>query len=159
MKKRKLLLYGGLTSVLLLVVGWSFGNMKLYDYDKTIVIEQAKDLSFQSKLPMKVPFDDMEVSNSMVKPDKEGMTVTIANIPNKEHLDIVISKEIPEIKGESERVEIRQGIEGQFISDYSGKRSLVWQEKNVNYQIIYYYKFTPKEVSKNKFIKIADSFE
>ncbi|WP_223702572.1 hypothetical protein [Sutcliffiella deserti] len=159
MKRRKLLLYGVLTLFVLLAVGWSVGNMKLYSYDNTNLLEEAKELPFQAKLPTKVPFDEMEVSNSTVTPDKEEMTVVISNIPNKEHLEIAISKESPSLKGEIEMVEIGQGIQGKFISDYSGKRSLSWQENNVNYQIFYYYKLTPKEVSKSKFIKMAESFE
>lgn len=50
-------------------------------------------------------------------------------------------------------------LTGLFVPDENGKRILSWQDDGLHYEIVYYPKITPKEVSKKQLIRMAESFE
>ncbi|MGD6831118.1 hypothetical protein ACQCT5_03075 [Sutcliffiella halmapala] len=145
---------GGIT------IGWSNWSGKMYEYNHSDFSKQIEGLPFEAKVPTKVPFEKTNVSSSNFDFEKHEIVVTLTNL-HKETLEVRISgKEIEYKKGfEEESVRLGDELQGVFFSDGSGKRILTWQDNDLNYEITYYYKLTPKEVSKEQLIKMAESFE
>ncbi|MGM0837934.1 MAG: hypothetical protein ACQEV7_17480 [Bacillota bacterium] len=145
---------GGIT------IGWSSWSGKMYDYNHSDFAKQIEDLPFESKVPTKVPLKEMNVSTSNIDINQQQIVVTLSNI-HKETLDVRITDNKIEYKDglEKESVRLGGGLQGIFLPDYSGKRILTWQENDIYFEITYYYKFTPIEVSKKQLIKMAESFE
>ncbi|MCG1022891.1 DUF4367 domain-containing protein [Sutcliffiella horikoshii] len=157
-KKRMISFALLLTFMVGLFIGWWVWNGKLYEYDQQPFYMAAENLPFEKKIPTKVPFEEMEVSQRNLDADKESLTVTLSNI-NKEYIDVYIgAKETEGLESmKQQKVQIG-GRNGAFISDEEGKRILAWQENDIHYQITYYYKLTPKEVSKKQLIQMAEAF-
>ncbi|TYS68253.1 DUF4367 domain-containing protein [Sutcliffiella horikoshii] len=147
-----------LTFLVGLIVGWSTWKGKLYEYDHETFQSIAASLTFENKVPMEMPFKGLEVSQRNFEKEKEKLNVTLTNI-NKETLEVYIGKEPKESFDElvGEEVQINNS-RGTFISKDSGKSILAWQENDVHYQITYFYKLTPKEVSKKALIRMAEGF-
>jgi hypothetical protein len=128
MRKRNWIAFGILLSIgILTLVGWSSWNNQLYDYENTTLSELAEGLSFQAKTPVKVPFKEMELTNRKLDRHKDELVVTLANVPNMQNIIVKISKEAPEWTSKAEKtdVEIGDGLKGQFIPEYEGKRSII----------------------------------
>ncbi|WP_404442853.1 DUF4367 domain-containing protein [Sutcliffiella horikoshii] len=159
MTKRKIRGMAILLTVLVgLTIGWSIWNGKLYEYDHEAFQAIAESLTFEKKIPMKMPFKKLEVSQRNLNKVEEKLNVTLTNV-NKETMEVYIGIEPKEsfdgLKGEEVQINNNRGT---FISEDSGKRILAWQEDDVHYQITYFYKLTPKEVSKKTLIRMAEAF-
>ena len=142
------------------MIGWSIGSGKMYDYDSSTIRELNNGRSFEYRIPTKVPFKDMKITES--KMDNSGQQLVIALMnKNKEFLDIRITttpvQHDEDIK--IEKVNIGQNSKGSFISNHDGKRILYWQDDGVYYETTYFIKLLPSEVSKKQLIKMAESFE
>ncbi|WP_339146639.1 MULTISPECIES: DUF4367 domain-containing protein [unclassified Sutcliffiella] len=158
LKKRMIGLALLLTFMVGLAIVWSIWNGKLYEYNREPFYMAAENLPFEKKIPTYVPFKEMEVAQRNLDADKESLTVTLSNI-NKEYMDVYIGvKETEAFKSmKQQKIHIGEN-NGVFISDEEGKRILAWEENDVNYEITFYYKLTPKEVSKKQLIKMAEAF-
>lgn len=145
---------GGIT------IGWSYWNGKMYEYNHTEFSKKIEGLSLEVKVPTKVPFEKMNVSSSKFDSEKQEMVVTLTNL-HKETLEVRITENEVEYKEglEKESVLLGEGLQGIFLPDDSGKRMIAWRDNDLNYEITYYYKLTPYEVSKEQLIKMAESFE
>jgi hypothetical protein len=145
--------------ILLATVGW-LNRGKMYDFDHSEVKKELAmyNLPFEAKIPSKVPLVDMWLYEA--NHDDEQVTVTLMNV-NKDALGIRISKNSFHYKDDVKQKEIIIGKEkqGGFIPDDSGKRILYWEDDGVYYEITYYSKLTPMEISKKQLVKMAESFE
>jgi hypothetical protein len=73
-------------------------------------------------------------------------------------MDIRITSSKPKYAADKiERVKIGHDIYGNFIPNVDGRRILTWKDE-MYYEIIFYPKLTPKEVSKTQLIQMAESF-
>lgn len=146
--------------ILIVIIGWSSFRGKMYDFDNTEVIQQIEmfDLPYETKIPSEVPLVEMNLYES--KYENEQVTVTLIN-RDKDALDIRISENSFNYKAdlEQENIVIGKEKQGFFIPNDSGKRILYWNDEGVNYEITYYSKLTPKEISKKQFVKMAESFK
>jgi hypothetical protein len=144
-----------LTSIGAILFMWSELGGRMYDLHYT---PKASQMSFEFKTPTQVPFAEMKVTDFSVGEDQReaGMSLLNADI---NMMDIRITSSKPEYeKGEVERVKIGHDIFGEFIPDDSGRRILTWKD-DMYYEVIYYPKLTPKEVSKTQLIQMAESFQ
>jgi len=149
-----LIIIGGIT------IGWSNWNGKMYEYNHSEFSKHIEGLSFEAKVPTKVPFNKMKVSSPNFDSEKHEIVVTLTNL-HIETLEVRITdNELEYIEGlEKESVRIGEELQGVFFPDVSGKRILSWQDEGLYYEITYFYKFSPKELSKEQLIKMAESFE
>lgn len=162
MSKSKVITFSFLFGLILIVlIEWSSLRGKMYDYNYSDVAKQIEieSLSFETKIPTKVPFEEMYVYESRSDGEKQ-VTVRLFN-KHKNALDIRIASNIIDYKDDLKQKDVRIGknLEGVFISNDSGKRILSWKDEGINYEITYYSKLTPKEISKQQLIKMAESFE
>lgn len=143
-----------------IMIGWSIWSGKMYAYNHIDFSEKIAVLSFEAKVPTIVPFKEMNVSTSNIDINKKQIIVTLTNI-HKETLNVRITKDPIELKEgfEKENVRLGEGLQGVFFPDASGKRILIWQDEDLYYEITYYYKLSPKEVSKKQLIKMGESFQ
>ncbi|QST01051.1 hypothetical protein IMZ31_05650 [Pontibacillus sp. ALD_SL1] len=140
-----------------LAIGWYTFRGKVYDAHLAEDIEQMDKLSFEVKTPTKVPFKEMKVMDVEID-GKQQAVISLINV-DKERLDIQMSELKPEFSGvTSEQVVIGEDSQAKFIPNLSGRRILTWQEDDVFYEIIFYPKLTPREVSKRQLVKMAESF-
>ncbi|KAB8126011.1 hypothetical protein F9U64_20990 [Gracilibacillus oryzae] len=139
-------------------IGWSAVRAKMYDFNLTEASELTENHSYEMMTPTKVPFKEMKVTDLNVAEDKQTAVISLINA-DKNMLDIQITKTKPEYPADKkETVKIGNNISGEFIPDDTGRRILTWQKDELYYEIIYYYKLTPSEVSETQLIKMAASF-
>ena len=114
--------------------------------------------SFKASFPTKVPFEEMLLYD--FGSNKQEVEFTLINV-DKEFLRIKITKdeiEYPEgIK--KENIKIGSDLKGKFIPEHSGSRVILWEDEELSYEIAYFYKLTPSDVSKEQLIKMAESFK
>ncbi|WP_406686470.1 hypothetical protein [Rossellomorea vietnamensis] len=115
-------------------------------------------MTFNFKTPTQVPFAEMKVTNFSVGEDQQEAEMSLLNA-DINMMDIRISSSKPDYEADKiERVKIGQDMYGDFISDDSGRRILTWKD-DLYYEVTYYPKLTPKEVSKTQLIQMAESFD
>ncbi|TYS55921.1 hypothetical protein FZC74_17840 [Sutcliffiella horikoshii] len=113
-----------LTFLVGLTVGWSIWKGKLYEYDHEAFQSIAASLTFENKVPMEVPFEELEVSQRNFDKQNEKLNVTLTNV-NKETLEVYIGIEPKESLDELKEEEVQiNNNRGTFISKDSGKRIL-----------------------------------
>lgn len=142
-----------------LAVNWSIMRSQMYDYNTSEVMKKIERSNFplDVKIPTKVPFEEMSMLESgatdhqlrvrLLNKDKNVIEYRITNIP------ITYSKEIKQRK-----VVIHSNIEAVFIPKDTMKRILSWQDGDLYYEITYFSKVTPSELSKKQLVKMAESF-
>ncbi|MCA0151036.1 hypothetical protein LCD52_20065 [Rossellomorea vietnamensis] len=142
-------------SILTILFIWSELRGRMYDLH---YIPKASEMTFEFKTPTQVPFAKMKVTDFSVGEDQREAGISLLNA-DINMMDIRITSSKPEYeKGEVERVKIGHDIFGEFIPDDSGRRILTWKD-DMYYEVIYYPKLTPKEVSKTQLIQMAESFQ
>lgn len=161
-KKRKNIVktFAVLLAVIVVVtIGWSTLSGQMYEYKSSEVAKEVDHLPFDTKIPTKVPFKEMSVWESNSEGEQQ-VVVGLSNV-DKESLDIRITNNSIEYPNDLERKNVRIGkdIEGVFIPADSNKRILSWQDDGIHYEITYFSKITPMEVSKKQLVKMAESFE
>lgn len=130
----------------------------MYDLDLSEAVKYMETLTFKAKIPTKAPFQNMKTVQTKIEDNK--MTIELIN-SDKNCLDIIIAKHNKPFSNDvkKENIIIHNNLEGIFIPDASGKRILLWKDRGIYYQITYYPKISPKEVSKNQLINMAESFK
>lgn len=130
----------------------------MYDLDHSQAAEHMENLTVKAKIPTKAPFQNMKIVQTKIEDNK--MTIELIN-SDKNCLDIIIAKHNTPFSNDvkKENVNINNDLKGIFIPDASGKRILQWKDRGIYYQITYYPKISPKEVSKNQLINMAESFK
>lgn len=131
----------------------------MYDFDATEVRKEIEldHLPFETKLPTQVPFKNM----SLLESGSDGKTFVKVTLFNKDKnvLDFRISSNGFQYTDDTKKTRIGKNIDGMFVPDEAGNRILSWQDEGIYYEIIYYPKLTPKELSKNQLVKMAESFK
>ncbi|WP_147536162.1 DUF4367 domain-containing protein [Bacillus marasmi] len=143
-----------------IMIGWSAGRAELYDYDYSNIGDLNDGLLFDYMIPTKVPFEEMKITDSKIENSGQQLVIELMN-KNKEFIDIRISTN-PVQYDENikiEKVSIGNNAQGFFIPNDEGKRILSWQNDGFYYEITYFFKLTPSEVSKKQLIKMAESFK
>ncbi|MFN7252897.1 MAG: hypothetical protein ACK4M9_19315 [Anaerobacillus sp.] len=163
MFKRKIVTFLILVGLILTaVLGWSSFRGKMYEYENSETIKQIEmyNLSYEIKLPNKVPFEEMWLYETNFDKNGEQVTVMLMN-KNKDTLGIRISNKdfIYEADSGQNNIIIGKEKNGVLIPDNSGKRILYWNDEGINYEITYYSKLTPKEISKKQLVMMAESFK
>ncbi|MCR8848220.1 hypothetical protein NQ095_07385 [Rossellomorea sp. SC111] len=144
-----------LASIGAIMFVWSELRGRMYDLDYT---PKASQMSFEFKTPTKVPFSEMKVTDFSVGEVQQEAEISLLNA-DINMMDIRISSSKPEYEADKiERVKIGHDMYGDFISDDSGRRILAWKDVKY-YELIYYPKLSPKEVSKTQLIQMAESFQ
>ncbi|MGG4166262.1 hypothetical protein ABEW00_02085 [Rossellomorea vietnamensis] len=139
-------------SILIILFVWSELRGRMYDLHYT-----PKD-NYAFKTPTKVPFAEMKVSDFSVVEDQREAEMSLVNA-DKNMMDIRITSSKPEYTADKiEKVKIGHDIYGDFIPNDSGRRVITWKDDRY-YEVIYYPKLTPKEVSKTQLIQTAESFQ
>jgi len=139
------------------IISRSAFNEKMYDFNFPLTSNQTESFPFEIKTPTQVPFAEMKVSDFKIRKDKEEVVISLLNA-DLNMIDIRISElESEYAEDKKERVTIENNVLGDFISNDSDRRILTWEDDKF-YEIIYYPTLTPKELSKTKLIKMAESF-
>ncbi|MEI2666518.1 hypothetical protein [Rossellomorea sp. LJF3] len=134
---------------------WSELRERMYDLHYT---PKASQMTFEFKTPTQVPFAEMKVTDFTVGEDQREAEMSLLNA-DINMMDIRISSSKPEYEADKiERVEIGQDMYGDFIPNDAGRRILTWKD-DLYYEMIYYPKLTPREVSKTQLIQMAESFK
>ncbi|MGG3915060.1 hypothetical protein [Rossellomorea vietnamensis] len=142
-------------SILSILFVWSELRDRMYDLHYT---PNASQMAFEFKAPTKVPFAEMKVTDFSVGEDQGEAEMSLLNA-DINMMDIRISSSKPEYaKDNIEKVKIGSDFYGDFIPNDSGRRVLTWKDE-MYYEVIYYPKLTPKEVSKTQLIQMAESFQ
>lgn len=142
-------------SILTILIIWSEPRDRMYDLHYT---PKENIMTFNFKTPTQVPFAEMKVTNFSVGEDQQEAEMSLLNA-DINMMDIRISSSKPDYEADKiERVKIGQDMYGDFISDDSGRRILTWKD-DLYYEVTYYPKLTPKEVSKTQLIQMAESFD
>ncbi|PFA69724.1 hypothetical protein CN378_02850 [Bacillus sp. AFS015802] len=137
-----------------IILVWSEFRERMYDLYYT---PKASQMTFEFKTPTQVPFAEMKVNDFSVGEDQQEAEMSLNADINM--MDIRISSSKPEYEADKvERVKIGHDTFGDFIPNNSGRRILAWKD-DMYYEIIYYPKVTPKEVSKIQLIQMAESFQ
>ena len=141
-------------------ISWSIGRGTMYDYDYSAIRELNKGQPVDYRIPTKVPFKDMKIIESKMDDSGQQMVIVLMN-KNKEFLDIRITTKPVQYDEDIkiEKVNIGHNAHGSFIPNDDGKRILSWKNKDFYYEITYFIKLMPSEVSKKQLIKMAESFE
>ncbi len=142
------------------MIGWSIGRGTMYDYDSSAIRELNNGRSFDYRIPTKVPFKDMKIIESKMDNSGQQLVIVLMN-KNKEFLDVRITTNPVQYDEDIkiEKVNIGHNSKGSFIPNHDGKRILSWQDDGFYYEITYFIKLMPSEVSKKQLIKMAESFE
>ncbi|WP_226673544.1 hypothetical protein [Rossellomorea aquimaris] len=143
------------TSILIILFVWSELRGRMYDLHYT---PKASQMSFEFKTPTQVPFTEMKVTEFSVGKDQQEAEMSLLNA-DKNMIDIRVTSSKPQYaKDKIKRVKIGHDFYGEFIPNDSGRRVLTWKD-DMYYEVIYYAKLTPKEVSKTQMIQMAESFQ
>ncbi|WP_175989226.1 hypothetical protein [Bacillus sp. Marseille-Q1617] len=155
------ILTGGII-VFLVFINWSNLTGEMYRFDNADLSAKLEVLSFESKVLVLVPFEEMKIFDTELTRDgtKQHYEITLMN-KDKDTLVYSVSNYEEEILSEtdSEKVEFRSGVAGKYIPDDNGKRRLYWRQGEVNYGITYHPKVTPNDLSKGRLIEMAESVE
>lgn len=144
-----------LVSIISIILVWSELRGRMYDLH---YIPKVSQMSFEFKTPTKVPFAEMKVTNFSVGLEQQEAEMSLLNA-DINMMDIGISSSKPEYEADNiERVKIGHDTYGEFIPNDSGRRILTWKDE-IYYEIIYYPKVTPEEISKTQLIQMAESFQ
>ncbi|UXH43894.1 hypothetical protein N5C46_20000 [Rossellomorea vietnamensis] len=142
-------------SILTILFVWSELRGRMYDLH---YIPKASQMTFEFKTPTQVPFAEMKVTDFSVSGDHQEAEMSLLNA-DINMMDIRISSSKPEYsKDKIEKVKIGSESYGEFIPNDSGRRVITWKD-DMYYEVIYYPKLTPKEVSKTQLIQMAESFK
>ena len=142
-------------SILIILFVWSELRGRMYDLHYT---PKASQMSFEFNMPTQVPFAEMKVTDFSVGKDQQEAEISLLNA-DKNMIDIRVTSSKPQYaKDKIERVKIGHDFYGEFIQNDSGRRVLTWKD-DLYYEVIYYAKLTPKEVSKTQMIQMAESFQ
>ncbi|KPL57957.1 hypothetical protein [Rossellomorea vietnamensis] len=154
--KRKIIFTAILfASIITIIFVWSELRGRMYDLHYT---PKASQMTFEFKTPTQVPFAEMKVTDFSVGGDQQEAEMSLLNA-DINMMDIRISSSKPEYaKDKIERVKIGSDFYGEFIPNDSGRRVLTWKDE-MYYEVIYYPKLTPNEVSKTQLIQMAESFQ
>ncbi|PRX75966.1 hypothetical protein B0G93_111100 [Bacillus sp. V-88] len=154
-KRKRLYSVIVVASILTILFIWSELRDRMYDLHYT---PKASQMTFEFKTPTQVPFAEMKVTGFTVGEDQREAEMSLLNA-DINMMDIRISSSKPEYEADKiERVKIGHDIYGDFIPDIAGRRVLSWKD-DLYYEVTYYPKLTPKEVSKTQLIQMAESFQ
>lgn len=59
-----------------ITIGWSSLNVEMYDYHGSEVAEQMDSFPFKTKIPTKVPLEDMELLDVKIEENKQQAVIT-----------------------------------------------------------------------------------
>ncbi|QHE62693.1 hypothetical protein FHE72_17925 [Rossellomorea vietnamensis] len=154
-KRKRLYCVILVASILTILFIWSELRGRMYDLHYT---PKESIMTSDFKTPTQVPFPEMKVTNFSVGEDQQEAEMSLLNA-DINMMDIRISSSKPEYAADKiERVKIGHDIYGDFIPDIAGRRVLSWKD-DLYYEVTYYPKLTPKEVSKTQLIQMAESFD
>ncbi|KGP73462.1 DUF4367 domain-containing protein [Pontibacillus yanchengensis] len=156
MNKKKVIIFILLLgAIIVILVGWAVSRGKMYDFNYSEIVEKMESTPFNASFPTKVPFEEMFLYD--FGSNNQEVEFTLFNV-DKEFLRIKITKdeiEYPEgIK--KENIKIGSDLKGKYIP---GSRVILWEDEDLLYEIAFFYKLTPSEVSKEQLIKMAESFK
>ncbi|MDX8344980.1 hypothetical protein [Rossellomorea sp. YZS02] len=121
-------------------------------------LQYTSKSNHEFKFPSQVPFAEMIVTDFSVGENQQTAAISLLNA-DKNMMDIRITSSKPEYESEkTKRVKIGEDMYGEFIPNDSGRRVLTWKD-DLYYEVIYYAKLTPKEVSKTQMVQMAESFQ
>ncbi|KAA0563483.1 DUF4367 domain-containing protein [Bacillus sp. CH30_1T] len=158
-KKKKIIIFALLLgAIIVILVGWSVSRGKMYDYNYSEVAKKLETAPFNTNIPTKVPFEDMQLYD--FGSNNQKVEFTLFNV-DKEFLTVNILKDEIEYPKEikKENIKIGRDVNGKYIPEHSGKRIILWQHGDLFYEIAFSYKLTPIEISKEQLIKMAESFK
>ncbi|MEL3971415.1 DUF4367 domain-containing protein [Rossellomorea oryzaecorticis] len=162
MWKRMLFIMAVIAAGYLIFINWSNLTGKMYSFDNEQLAAKLEILSFESKVPVLVPFEEMKIFDTKLKRDgtKQHYEITLMN-KHKETLVYSVANHEEEIDSgtKTEKVEIGSGITGKYIPNENGIRRLFWRHGDVYYGITYHPKVTPHDLSKGRLIEMAESIE
>jgi hypothetical protein len=162
MWKRMLFILAGIAAGFLIFISWSNLTGKMYSFDNTELPAKLEVLSFESKVPVLVPFEEMKIFDTELKRDgtKQHYEITLMN-KNKETLVYSVANHEVEIRSETEteKIKVGSGITGKYIPNDNGIRKLFWKQGDVYYGITYHPKVTTRDLSKGRLIEMAESIE
>jgi hypothetical protein len=162
MRKRMLFILAGIAAGFLIFISWSNLTGKMYSFDNEQLAAKLEVLSFESKVPVLVPFEEMKLFDAELSSEgtSQHYKITLMN-KHKETLVYSVANHEVEIRSETEteKVEVGSGITGKYIPNDNGIRRLLWRQGDVYYGITYNPKVTPRDLSKGRLIEMAESIE
>ncbi|WP_335870142.1 hypothetical protein [Bacillus sp. 2205SS5-2] len=96
----------------------------MYDYNYSEVAKKLETAPFNTNIPTKVPFEDMQLKD--FGSNNQKVEFTLFNV-DKEFLTVNILKDEIEYPKEikKENIKIGRDVNGKYIPDHSGKRIIL----------------------------------
>ncbi|ASF41353.1 hypothetical protein CEH05_20150 [Halobacillus halophilus] len=134
-------------------------EVRLYDYDRSLVVEKSDKLPEDALLPKQLPFKvtDIQVSNEMA-----AGQITAISFQNKHNsvVSLLISEVgwNPGVSYESEPIKISDEWMGEYILEDDG-HTILWKDENLSYRFNYVSFSNEDDLSREQVLQVIRQFE
>ncbi|WP_456270970.1 DUF4367 domain-containing protein [Bacillus sp. AK031] len=150
-----------LTITILILFGCSSSNSTLHNFDTSQLEKEMDTLSFQPKLPTKIPFEETNAQFSQPPSSENIITIDFMSTgESTNHLGLMIvnGKSVESSDLEFEEVTIGNN-KGKYAVNNAGAMIVKWTDNNISYDLGYYGQQSDKEITKEELIETAESFK